>query len=529
MTLCDINKGNFFILGWDAGGEGEKAPFLRNEPVKLTPAWEGTNLPNDTLNLKGIAMDLVPPKDKWKLIYMTLLLHGLGTLTAWNMFITSKDYFVKYKLENAPHYSANFLQYIGFACQIPNLIFSWLNVFVRVGGDLTTRIVWSLSIEVLIFVVTVVLAMVDSSDWPVTFFWVTFVLLFIMNSFNAIFQNCVYGVAARLPPQYTGAVVLGSNICGTLVTLLEWTSSAYTSSYRTGAIYYFIGGMLVLLACFDTYFALPLNRFYRYHDTLQQRSLRAHPTLAATDAAARSEGPRKVPYGTIMGQCWLEYYNVFITFFVTLAIFPAVHSDIKPVTTQLDFLKDNFQRITCFLTFNFMAMIGNITASLWSFATNSLSVDVLIPNSCQSTARSSAVDRDDDTAHTTYPRVLVLQLSPEERCTRLAGVHKLRLALLGVRSLHGMELWPLQFSWDDVCAEAEMRREEDSVGKRYTRTLHQTQAAIQSGRVSKVTHENAAPAGMIAAAFLVTGIVSGITFSRLAPVLIAVSSVRELF
>lgn len=43
--------GKCCISGWE--GDGEKAPFLRNEPVKLTPAWEGTNLPNDTLNLKG--------------------------------------------------------------------------------------------------------------------------------------------------------------------------------------------------------------------------------------------------------------------------------------------------------------------------------------------------------------------------------------------------------------------------------------------------------------------------------------------
>lgn len=30
----------------------EKAPFLV-EPVRLTPAWEESNLPNDELNFKG--------------------------------------------------------------------------------------------------------------------------------------------------------------------------------------------------------------------------------------------------------------------------------------------------------------------------------------------------------------------------------------------------------------------------------------------------------------------------------------------
>lgn len=36
----------------DGGSEVEKAPFLA-KPVRLTPAWEANNLPNDELNFKG--------------------------------------------------------------------------------------------------------------------------------------------------------------------------------------------------------------------------------------------------------------------------------------------------------------------------------------------------------------------------------------------------------------------------------------------------------------------------------------------
>ncbi|VVC87874.1 unnamed protein product [Leptidea sinapis] len=296
---------------WD---EAEKAPFLRNEPVKLTPAWEGSNLPNDTLNLKGIAMDLVPPRDKWNLIYLTLLLHGLGTLTAWNMFITAKPYFEDYKLVNARQYAANFMPYVGWACQIPNLVFSWLNIFVKFGGNLTVRIVWSLCIEVCIFVVTVILAMLDSSEWPEVFFWLTMVSVFFLN------------------------VVLGSNICGTLVVLIGWASDTFTQSYRTAAIYYFISGMFVLL------------RFYRYHETLQQRTLRANPTLATSNPGGNPT-QKKIPFKLIIRQAAVQLYNVFIVFFVTLAVFPTIHSDIKPLTAT-GFIGDNFLRLTCFLTFN---------------------------------------------------------------------------------------------------------------------------------------------------------------------------------
>lgn len=115
------------------------------EPVRLTPAWEANrNLPDDELNFKGMTMERAklecePPSDRYKLIFFILVLHGIGTLTPWNMFITAKDYFVKYKLsENYTgsanmEYAANFMPYIGFASQVPNLFFNWMNIFVNLG------------------------------------------------------------------------------------------------------------------------------------------------------------------------------------------------------------------------------------------------------------------------------------------------------------------------------------------------------------------------------------------------------------
>lgn len=81
---------------------------------------------------------------------------------------------------------------------------------------------------------------------------------------GGIYQNSVYGMAAKLPFKYTGAVVLGSNISGTLTSIISIASFYFSSSVRTAAIYYFIAAMFVLLACFDTYFALPLNVSIEY-------------------------------------------------------------------------------------------------------------------------------------------------------------------------------------------------------------------------------------------------------------------------
>ncbi len=75
-----------------------------------------------------------------------------------------------------------FLQYIGFAAQVPNVIFNWLNVFFNSGGSLTNRIVWTLLIEVVVFVITIILAMIDSTTWPGIFFYLTIISVIVLNS-----------------------------------------------------------------------------------------------------------------------------------------------------------------------------------------------------------------------------------------------------------------------------------------------------------------------------------------------------------
>ncbi|XP_053685402.1 equilibrative nucleoside transporter 1 isoform X1 [Sabethes cyaneus] len=368
QTLLDNRKnGSISIVGGKGlGHEMEKTPFLPSEPVRLTPAWEENNLPNDELNFKGVTMErakmeLHPPRDKLLLVFLTLMIHGVGTLMPWNMFITAKSYFVDYKLSQnytgvESEYGTYFLSYVGFASQIPNLLFNWLNIFMNLGGNLTKRIVYSILIEVIVFVVTVVLAMIDSSEWPGAFFWITMITVVILNMAGGIYQNTVYGMVAKLPFKYTGAVVLGSNISGTFASIIAILSSQFASSVRTAAIYYFITAMFVLLLCFDTYFALPLNKFYRYHEMLKEKEHETHKR-----AGINVDG--RPPYWTIFKQAFPQLFNVFFVFFITLAVFPAVHSDVKRSDTDFPIGDDLFVSITCFLTFNVFAMLGSLTTS----------------------------------------------------------------------------------------------------------------------------------------------------------------------
>ncbi|XP_037944695.1 equilibrative nucleoside transporter 1 [Teleopsis dalmanni] len=346
--------------------EGESLPFLSTQkPVVLTPSWDGRRFSNDEPNNKGMTITkatqfLKPPIDKWKIVFFIFIIHGLGTLTPWNMFITAKSYFVDYKLSthngtNTTHtvYASNFMQYISFASQIPNLIFNWLNVFVNLGGDLTKRIVYSILVEIVLFIITVVLAMLDTASWPGTFFYITMITVIILNMANGIYQNTIYGMVATLPIKYTGAVVLGSNISGLFATIMQICSSYMFSSLKTGAIYYFITAMLVLLVCFDTYFALPLNKFYRYYESLREKDANKKSNVSVG----------KIPYWTVFKLAGPQLFNIFFTFFVTLSVFPAIHSDIRLVNTDFFIPSELFTSITCFLTFNLFAMLGSLCTS----------------------------------------------------------------------------------------------------------------------------------------------------------------------
>ncbi|KAG8035355.1 hypothetical protein G9C98_006801 [Cotesia typhae] len=275
------------------------------EPVRLSPGWESTDKPDDELNFRNVTMDQVdlelnPPSDKLNIVYIIMVLHGIGTLMPWNMFITARNYFEKYKFSSNytganTTYASYYVDSVSFAAQVPNVIFNWINLFVPLGGDLTTRIVWGILVQVLIFVETVVMAMLDTSSWPGVFFWVTMFSVVVLNT------------------------------------------------------------------CFDTYFALPINKFYRYHEMVFQKQKKKR------ELQSKSKIPGRTPYWTIFKQCSPQLFNIFFVFFVTLSVFPAVQSSIKVSDENFIVSEKYYMSVMCFVTFNVTAMLGSMLASYFQW------------------------------------------------------------------------------------------------------------------------------------------------------------------
>ncbi|OWF43182.1 equilibrative nucleoside transporter 3-like [Mizuhopecten yessoensis] len=333
----------------------EKEKFLA--PVLVEPGLDSINKNPDDLELND---EDNAPKDRYRIVFFIMLIHGIGILMPWNMLINAKTYFEDYKLSTntseVQELRNNFMFYLGIASQVPNFIMSGINTFCQCGGmPSSRRIVIAIAIEVVLFIATVILAMVDSTDWSREFFYITMLIAVFLNMATGVYQNSAFGIAATLPMKYTNAIVLGNNLSGVFIAVLNLLCSAGAPDPKVQAIYYFVVAIVILLVALDAYFLLPIMNFYKYYES------------KVTIALSNSESPSSTSFSQTMKQfkdvfmkIKVQAICVWFVFFVTLSIFPGVWSNIR----RIDFpLSDQmFVGIFCFLSFNLFAVLGNLTS-----------------------------------------------------------------------------------------------------------------------------------------------------------------------
>lgn len=174
------------------------------------------------------------------------------------------------------------------------------------------------------------------------------------------------------------------------------------------------------------------------------------------------------PYWTIFKQAFPQLFNVFMIFFVTLSVFPAVYSDVQVVDKENFPFQEKFTMITCFLTFNIFAMLGSLLTS-W----------VKIPSK----------------KYLVWPVLLRIAFIPLLIfCNYLPrGVER----TLPILIMNDWAYWTIGIIM--------------SLSSGYLSSLAMMYAP------SMVDPRHAATAGMFAAASLITGIFSGILFSMFVP------------
>lgn len=216
------------------------------------------------------------------------------------------------------------------------------------------RITAMILVECMICLVTIVMVFIETHSWISSFYYFTLMTVVIMNMANGVYQSSVYGLAANLPMSYSNAIILGNNLCGTLVSFISIASKATSADPKGSAITYFSCTLGVLILCLITIHLLRVNKYYRHFE--QIANSREDSGQFKVDSADDS---KFAIYKEVFKHTWPQCLNVFMVFFVTLAIFPAIHSEIGS-SGQMSFLGSYFVDVTCFVTFNVCAVVGTL-------------------------------------------------------------------------------------------------------------------------------------------------------------------------
>jgi equilibrative nucleoside transporter 1/2/3 len=322
---------------------------------------------------------LVPPEDRYNIVYSILVMLGVGTVLPWNTFLNANDYYVNYKLSDTPTvdmspYRSNFASFIGMFAAGANLIIQVVNIFYDSGASfLRKRIMLSIGVEMSVILFTLVMVVVDTTTWPITFFYVTMVTVAVLNMAAGFYQNSAMAVSANLPMKYTNAIVIGMNTSGTALALTMIISLLISSDMKIVSLVYFASAFVFLIIVLVLYAYLFRNEFYIYHnpqlltknknsedrlgifDSLKSETVLTQSTLTSSNSSSKADLRRIFK---VFQKCWPQCLNIFLTFWLSLSIFPVIQVMVAPLDSIMPIVF--FAPVTCFLTFNTTALFGNL-------------------------------------------------------------------------------------------------------------------------------------------------------------------------
>ncbi|KAG9275073.1 equilibrative nucleoside transporter 3 [Astyanax mexicanus] len=319
------------------------------------------------------------PQDSYCMVYGIFFLLGIGSLLPWNFFITAKQYWL-YKLSNSSStpgqeepqsdLSDYFESYLAIASTVPSVLCLVLSYLLVNRFSSKVRILFSLFVILVVFVITTVLVMVDVSDCREQFFAGTLASVALVSGASNVLSGSVFGISGHFPMRISQALISGQAMGGTLSAVAALVDLAAASDVTTSALAYFLTADVFILLCIVMYLLLPKLKYSRYYmeliSTGQTTSdgVLPHPEANGHSGPAATNVPPLLP---ILRKTWVLGFCVFYVFFISIMIFPAVSSGIQSVdnATGNPWTTTYFVPLTSFLLYNVADFCGRqVTAWL---------------------------------------------------------------------------------------------------------------------------------------------------------------------
>ncbi|KAG7492982.1 hypothetical protein MATL_G00019910 [Megalops atlanticus] len=326
------------------------------------------------------------PRDKYNAVWLIFFMLGLGTLLPWNFFMTATMYFTQRLRDPPAETSANltdnktaavidtrsvleakFNNVMTLCAMVPLLVFTCLNSLLHQRVPQKARVMGSLIVILVVFLLTAIMVKVEVT--PLTFFILTMIKIVCINSFGAVLQGSLFGMAGLLPASYTTPIMSGQGLAGTFAAFSMICALASGSELQDSAFGYFITACAVILVAIFSYVLLPRMEFFQYFQeshqpkaasdeenkmNLLKENSENKPVLSHTDAESRAP----VSMLEIFKKIWVMALSVCFAFTITIGTFPAVTVDVKSTIANGSAWDLYFIPVSCFLLFNLMDWTG---------------------------------------------------------------------------------------------------------------------------------------------------------------------------
>uniref|UniRef100_A0A669CJD8 Solute carrier family 29 member 1a n=1 Tax=Oreochromis niloticus TaxID=8128 RepID=A0A669CJD8_ORENI len=311
---------------------------------------------------------------RYNSVWLIFFILGLGSLLPWNFFMTATMYFTS-RLKDVPtvhssNQTANetagdsrnvleskFNNVMTLCAMVPLLIFTCLNSFIHQRIPQKLRISGSLTVILVVFLVTAVVVKVELA--PLPFFVLTMVKIVCINSFGAIFQSSLFGLAGILPASYTTPIMSGQGLAGTFAAFSMICALASGSELQDSAFGYFITACVVILLAIMSYLALPKMLLLKL---CSQQSHYKSDIICSMQAFSTcvTDWLHNINKALLVlsNQIWVMALSVCFIFTVTIGVFPAVTVDVKSTVADGGVWEKYFIPVSCFLLFNVMDWAG---------------------------------------------------------------------------------------------------------------------------------------------------------------------------
>ncbi|XP_035695646.1 equilibrative nucleoside transporter 4-like isoform X2 [Branchiostoma floridae] len=330
------------------------------------------------------------PRDKYHLVYLALLLAGVGFLLPYNSFITDVDYLhARYPGTSIVFDMSLTYILVAFGAVLVN------NSLIETFGT-HTRITlgYGLAFFSLVFIaiLDVWLEVFDKD----TSYVMNLLAVSVVAFGCTVQQSSFYGYTSMLPPRYTQAAMTGESAAGLLVSLNRIVTKALVQDKRTNTVIFFCLSIFFVAACFISHQLVKRSKFVRHHlaacvsarspdgvdgafgeeilDSEPKEALTESPGTVSDDAQEEAEGSRQkslrvrlkqtrsIKRGLLVRwqvskQIWTYMLAIGSAYFITLCLFPGIESEVTNCTLG------DWMPIVLMAIFNLFDFIGKILAA----------------------------------------------------------------------------------------------------------------------------------------------------------------------